>query len=216
MFVQVMTLWHSGTMSAWKIGDVKTEVARTFREALDARGMTHSELAKELSAHGRAVSQSSVTKMLNGDRAISLEMAMRLCEVLGVPWEELLITPGGPMVQLKRALEAAGRVSDIAARNAQGSAESAERAQRELLRVMSAGGLDVSVSDPSDTFWTEPIKDGEKMRGSVEITDRDAIAFRSAMEKLTDAARLASEAEDQLHAARALMESSVLRNWTRW
>lgn len=62
-----------------------------FRQARDRADISQAELARRLKPYGISVSPSTITKWEAGERGISMEVAMRLCDVLGVKWEDLYL-----------------------------------------------------------------------------------------------------------------------------
>lgn len=66
-----------------------TPIHEIFRDAIARAGFSNAKVARLLQPYGLKVSASTVTKWLSGERGISMETAMRLCDVLGVQWEDL-------------------------------------------------------------------------------------------------------------------------------
>lgn len=72
-----------------------TPIHETFRNAREQAHISQAEVARRLSTYGMKVSPSTVTKWESGERGISLDAAMRLCDVLGVNWNDLYSPMGG-------------------------------------------------------------------------------------------------------------------------
>src|SRR5579859_7645640 len=65
--------------------------ARAYREKL---GMTQAEVAREMSARGPAMRQSTIAKIEGGQRPVRVNEAVMLAAVLRVPLADLLAGPG--------------------------------------------------------------------------------------------------------------------------
>lgn len=72
-----------------------TPIHETFREAREKAHLSQAEVSRRLNRIGMKVSPSTVTKWESGERGISMEAAMRLCDVLGVNWRDLYQPVGG-------------------------------------------------------------------------------------------------------------------------
>lgn len=70
-----------------------TPIHETFREARKKQRLSQAEVSRRLNNYGLEVSPSTVTKWEAGERSISMEAAMRLCDVLGVEWSTLYQSP---------------------------------------------------------------------------------------------------------------------------
>ncbi|MGO2426786.1 MAG: hypothetical protein ACTH7R_10625 [Corynebacterium flavescens] len=88
-----------------KAPNVQQQVAALFRQQAEREGISHAQLADMISSTGYRTSASSITKMLNGDRGISLDMAMRLCYILNVDWDDVYIKPADEAPGITRQLE---------------------------------------------------------------------------------------------------------------
>lgn len=73
-------------------GTAQGYIAQLFQDRAKELNISHAALSEMLSSRGMKTSASSVSKMLSGERGISMEMAMRLCDLLDVRWEDLYLT----------------------------------------------------------------------------------------------------------------------------
>lgn len=119
---------------------IQQKVAQTFREKRLQIEMSQAQVAKALQELGLRVHQSSYAKMETGERQISMPVAMALCTVLGVNWEDLYQEVETGEQKAQRTLERHARVlREIQARLKDEYEKSAEAAML-IWYVMITGG----------------------------------------------------------------------------
>ncbi|MDO5372735.1 MAG: helix-turn-helix transcriptional regulator [Corynebacterium glutamicum] len=69
--------------------EIQQRIAETFRNGREAMNMSQTQVAAALRDMGLRVHQSSYAKMEIGERQIPMAVAMGLCQVLGVDWNQL-------------------------------------------------------------------------------------------------------------------------------
>lgn len=72
-----------------ELSPVQRSIAEKFKLQFDKDGWSYALLTEEMKKAGADVSVSGLQKMLTAQRGIGMETAMRLSEVLGVPWIDL-------------------------------------------------------------------------------------------------------------------------------
>lgn len=192
---------------------VQASIAHTFREALANTEMSHAELARLLTIRGMSVSPSSVTKMLNGDRGISLEMAMRLCDALGVDWNRLYEPLESPEDAQWRRFGRALYWVDSESNQAKEVWAGVTLAQRYLIGFMLKAGypVDPVLAEQDRLLPTPMFKEMLSERPSddpiVELDDEESVLIGRALESLASATSNAYEAEVQLRQASTLLKT---------
>ncbi|MDQ1039435.1 transcriptional regulator with XRE-family HTH domain [Streptomyces sp. V3I8] len=66
------------------LGDTTQHVARTVRDLRERQGISTTVMAERLTARGRRISQSGVTRLETGQRQITVDDLTALAAVLGV------------------------------------------------------------------------------------------------------------------------------------
>lgn len=69
--------------------ELESRIVRKFRDARTALGWSQAEVARRLNERGVNLHKSAIAKIENGTRSLDLETTMRLCDVLGVKWEDV-------------------------------------------------------------------------------------------------------------------------------
>lgn len=169
---------------------VQQRVASTFRQAVADMGISHASLAQKLAEGGAKVSASAVTKMLNGDRGISIDMAVRLCAVLGVDWNELYRPPVSKVTQLNGRLGMAHRwLSLVKEQDIPGGLGSASLAAKYFIDGLIASGETVSWSPWGDVrldeHLPEAISEATEMGTFADFTDEQLTCLRNALDEVT-------------------------------
>ncbi|OFM13532.1 hypothetical protein HMPREF2714_07415 [Corynebacterium sp. HMSC077G01] len=90
-----------------ELSAAQRRIAEMFKYRFDKDGWSYAQLVDELKNGGTEASVSGLQKMLTAQRGISMEMAMRLSDVLGVPWIDLYEPQQSddPTSQVKSMLE---------------------------------------------------------------------------------------------------------------
>ncbi|AYC41983.1 helix-turn-helix domain-containing protein [Streptomyces griseorubiginosus] len=78
------------------LGDTTRHVARTVRDLRERQGISTTVMAERLTALGRRISQSGVTRLETGQRQITVDDLTALAAVLGVRAASLLPS-GAPL-----------------------------------------------------------------------------------------------------------------------
>lgn len=85
--------------------ELESKIIQKFRDARLTLGWSQAEVARRLNERGVNLHKSAIAKIETGARSLDLETTMRLCDVLGVKWEDLYQTTEPPEERAQRYVE---------------------------------------------------------------------------------------------------------------